>query len=97
MGNGMKKFVFLLSLIQSGMLYAAEQAVTLSVPGMNCPICPITIKKSLQKLAGVKFVNVSYENKTVTVSFEDSLTDVNTLLKATENVGYASTVLKKPR
>ncbi|MCK9396082.1 MAG: mercury resistance system periplasmic binding protein MerP [Methylobacter sp.] len=93
----MKKFVFLLSLIQSGMLYAAEQAVTLSVPGMNCPICPITIKKSLQKLAGVKFVNVSYENKTVTVSFEDSLTDVNTLLKATENVGYASTVLKKPR
>lgn len=68
MGNGMKKFVFLLSLIQSGMLYAAEQAVTLSVPGMNCPICPITIKKSLQKLAGVKFVNVGYENKTVTVS-----------------------------
>lgn len=94
MGNGMKKFVFLWLLIQSGMLYAAEQSVTLSVPGMNCPVCPITIKKSLQKVAGVKSVTVSYENKTITVSFEDSLTNVNSLLKATENVGYPATVLK---
>jgi len=93
----MKKFVFLLLLIQSGMLYAAEQAVTLSVPGMNCPVCPITVKKSLQKVSGVKSVTVSYENKTVTVSFEDSLTNVNSLLKATENVGYPSTVLKNTR
>jgi mercuric ion binding protein len=90
----MKKFAFLGLLIQSGMLYAAEQSVTLSVPSMNCPICPITVKKSLQKVAGVKYVTVSYENKTVTVSFEDSLTTVNSLLKATENVGYPSTVLK---
>lgn len=93
----MKKFVFLWLLIQSGMLYAAEQSVTLSVPGMNCPVCPITVKKTLQKVSGVKSVNVSYENKTATVSFEDSLTNVNSLLKATENVGYLSTVVKNTR
>ena len=93
----MKKFVFLWLLIQSGMLYAAEQSVTLSVPGMNCPVCPITVKKTLQKVSGVKSVNVNYENKTATVSFEDSLTNVNSLLKATENVGYLSTVVKNTR
>lgn len=94
MGNCMKKIIFLFLLIHSGFLFAAEQSVVLSIPGMNCPVCPITIKKSLQKVNGVKSVTVSYESKTAAVSFDDKLTDIESLLKATENVGYPA-ILKK--
>jgi mercuric ion binding protein len=82
--------VFWVLLSLSGVISAAEQSVLLSVPGMNCPVCPITIKKSLQQVAGVKSVNVSYESKTAEVSFDDKLTDIKSLMKATENVGYPS-------
>lgn len=92
MGNSMKNFVFLFLLSQSGLLFAAEQSVILSIPSMDCPVCPITIKKSLEKVAGVKSVDVSYENKTAAVSFDDHTLDVKSLLKATENVGYPSTL-----
>jgi mercuric ion binding protein len=94
MGNHMKNLFFLFLLLQSGLLLAAEQTVLLSVPDMNCPVCPITVKKSLQKVVGVKSVTVSYENKTAAVSFDDQKTDIKSLLKAMENVGYPSTVLK---
>lgn len=95
MGNKMKKLAFLLLLTQSGLLFAAEQSVTLSIPTMDCPVCPITIKKSLQKVIGVKSADVGYENKTAIVLFDDQLAKVESLLKATENVGYPATVSKK--
>lgn len=69
---------------------AAEQTIVLSVPGMNCSVCPITVKKSLQKVEGVKSVNVTYENKTATVSFDNEQTDISSLTNATRNVGYPS-------
>ncbi len=94
MGNKMKKLAFLLLLAQSGILFAAEQSVMLSISGMTCSVCPITVKKSLKKVEGVKTVTVSYENKTAVVVFDDQRTKVGTLLKATENVGYPATVLK---
>ena len=91
MGNIMKnRLVFWILLSISGVISAAEQSVILSVPGMNCPVCPITVKKSLQRVTGVKSVNVIYESKTAKISFDDKLTDIKSLLKATENVGYPS-------
>ncbi|MGZ8185882.1 MAG: mercury resistance system periplasmic binding protein MerP [Methylobacter sp.] len=83
-------FGFLLSI--SGILPAAEQSVILFVPGMNCPVCPFTVKKSLQKVDGVKSVNILYESKTAEISFDDKVTDINSLMKATENAGYPSQV-----
>ena len=97
MGNRMRLLIFLFLLAQSGVLFAAEQSVMLSISGMNCPVCPITVKKSLQKVEGVKSVNVSYESKTAAVAFDDQLTDIKQILKATENVGYPATVLKNNR
>ncbi|MFU8787748.1 MAG: mercury resistance system periplasmic binding protein MerP [Methylobacter sp.] len=90
----MKHLALLLLLAQSGILCAAEQSVMLSIPAMDCPVCPITIKKSLQKVAGVKSADVRYESKTAAVIFDDQLTTVESLLKATENVGYPATILK---
>jgi mercuric ion binding protein len=93
MGNIMRNtLVFWVLLSISGVLSAAEQSVVLFVPGMNCPVCPVTVRKSLQKVDGVKSVNVIYESKTAKISFDDKVTDIKNLMKATENAGYPSQI-----
>ena len=71
--------------------WATTQAVTLSVPGMTCAACPLTVKQALNKVKGVSKTEVSYEKRQAVVSFDDSLTNVQTLTKATADVGYPST------
>jgi len=73
-----------------GPVLAAEQIVTLSVPGMSCVSCPATVKGSLQKVAGVTKVEVSFEQKTATVTFDDAKASVTDLIDATTNAGYPS-------
>ena len=70
--------------------WAAPRTVTLKVSGMTCEACPITVKKALQKVPGVSKIDVLYEKKQVVVSFDDSKTNTDALVKATTNAGYPS-------
>lgn len=81
------------SLLMLGSVIAEEQSVKLSIPGMNCPVCPVTIKKSLQQVEGVKAVKIDYEAKTADVLFNDLYTNIGSLQEATKNVGYPSDLL----
>jgi mercuric ion binding protein len=74
----------------AGPLVAASQTVTLSVPGMTCVACPAIVKGSLQKVAGVTQVEVSLEQKTAVVTFDDAQASVADLIAATTNAGYPS-------
>lgn len=73
-------------------VWAATQTVTLSVPGMTCAACPITVKKAISKVDGVQKVEVSYEKRVAVVSFDDGRTSVQMLTKATEDAGYPSSI-----
>jgi mercuric ion binding protein len=92
----MKKLVTVLTLalVFSASAWAATKTVTLSVPGMTCAACPITVKKALNKVEGVTKTEVSFEKKEATVTYDDTKTSVNTLLDATKNAGYPSSVKK---
>lgn len=79
-------------LLASMPVWADVQTVTLAVPGMTCPVCPITVKKALQKVNGVTQVEVSYEKKEAVVTFDDAKTTVDSLTLATAGAGYPSTV-----
>ena len=72
--------------------WAVPQTVTLSVPGMTCATCPITLKKALNKVEGVEKIEVNLEKKEALVTFDDAKTTVEALLEATKNAGYPSTV-----
>lgn len=72
--------------------WAAIQTVTLSVPGMTCAACPITVKHALSKVQGVQKVQVSFEKKQAVVTYDDAKTNLAALTKATENAGYPSSV-----
>ena len=73
--------------------WAAMQTVTLSVPGMTCSTCPITIKIALSKVEGVSQVDVSYPDREAMVTFDDTRTSMKALTEATSNAGYPSTPL----
>jgi periplasmic mercuric ion binding protein len=74
--------------------WAAEQSVTLSMPTMDCEVCPITVKKALGKVVGVSRTDVSVPKREVTVTFDDAKTNVSALTAATKNAGYPSTPVK---
>jgi len=73
---------------------AETKTVVLDVPGMTCKFCPITIRKALQKVDGVIEAKAEFETKTATVTFDPTKTNVEALMKATENAGYKSTLKK---
>ena len=88
----MKKFAVLATIaVFASPLWAAPQTVTLSVPGMNCPVCPITVKKALMKVDGVSETQVSFEQREAVVTFDDAKASVEALTEATTNAGYPST------
>ncbi len=71
---------------------ADTKTVTLSVPGMDCAACPITVKKALSRVPGVSQVSASFERKEAVVTYDDSKASVDALTKATANAGYPSSV-----
>lgn len=72
--------------------WVTPKTITLSVPGMTCATCPITIKAALRKVPGVTEVTVSYEKLEAVVTFDDAKTNSDALIKATTDAGYPSTV-----
>ena len=81
----MKKLVVLATFAAfASPLWAAPQTVTLSVPGMNCATCPITVKKALTKVSGVSKTEVSLDRREA---------KVEALTRATKDAGYPSTVV----
>lgn len=90
----MKKLATLLALVAtlSTPAWATTKTVTLSVPGMTCEACPITVKKALSKVAGVQKAEVSFEKREAVVTFDDAKASADALTKATANAGYPSSV-----
>ncbi|MCL6556506.1 MAG: mercury resistance system periplasmic binding protein MerP [Burkholderiales bacterium] len=90
----LKKLILLLMLAfgLAGSAFAAMRTVVLSVPGMYCEVCPITVKKALQKVPGVTKVEVSFAKKEAVVTFDDAKTSIKALEDATFEAGYESTV-----
>ncbi|NWG88040.1 MAG: mercury resistance system periplasmic binding protein MerP [Hydrogenophilaceae bacterium] len=69
---------------------AAQKTITLSVPGMYCAVCPVTVKKALDKAPGVSRVAVNFDKKEAVVVYDDAKTTIKSLAKVTEQAGYPS-------
>ncbi len=88
----MKKFIVATLLAAlSTPIWATPRTVILSIPSMNCPVCPITVKKALGQVPGVIAARVNFDQRLATVTFDDATTSVDALTLATRNAGYPST------
>jgi len=77
--------------VTSNPAFAAQQTVTLAVPGMSCAACPITVKKALTRVDGVICAEVDYDKRQAVVIYDDTKADAAKLTRATANAGYPST------
>lgn len=69
---------------------AEAQSVILSIPGMDCPMCPITVRRALGKVDGVSSAEADLATKEARVLFDPAQTDVESLIKAVENAGFSA-------
>jgi len=68
------------------------RTVTLAVSNMSCALCPITVRKALEKTRGVQQATVDFASKTATVRFDPKATNEEALVRATTNAGFPSKV-----
>ena len=67
---------------------AAEQTVTFAVEKMTCAACPITVRKAMERVEGVKSVAVDFDAKTATVVFDPAVATPDQIGAASTNAGY---------
>lgn len=71
---------------------AAQRTVTLAVENMSCASCPYIVEQSLERVDGVVDAQVSFEERTAVVRYDDSRTGIDVLTRATEEAGYPSRI-----
>lgn len=75
--------------------FAADRDVALVVDGMDCAACPIMVRKSLERIDGVKVSRVDVDASTMhLIVSNDAVSDAD-LVKAAANAGYQSRIGNK--
>ncbi len=81
-------------MLSASSVQAAETTVVLKVEKADCSLCAPIVKRTISKVMGVKAVSVAEANANssavATVTFDDAVTSVPTLIAATTNAGYPS-------
>lgn len=71
---------------------APTEQVTLTIKGMTCKGCPVTVKKSLKKLDGVKETIVTLNPPRAIVVYDPKKVSTEKIVAATKNAGFPSTI-----
>ncbi|MBQ2485679.1 MAG: cation-translocating P-type ATPase, partial [Candidatus Methanomethylophilus sp.] len=66
----------------------SEQKETLRIGGMSCAACAVKIENSTRKLPGVTGSIANFGNNTATVTYDDSRTSHDDVVKAIVKAGY---------
>lgn len=75
-----------------GALAGEPKQIVLDVPSMNCALCPISVKKALEKVPGVLAAKADLATKTAQASYDPDRTSAEKLAKAVSDSGYPATV-----
>ncbi|RMH50494.1 MAG: copper chaperone [Alphaproteobacteria bacterium] len=67
---------------------SAQRTVTFTVENMTCALCPLTVKRAMSAVAGVRAVTVDLDSRTATVTFDPALTDADAIAAASRDAGY---------
>ena len=74
---------------------AGEATDTFTGENMTCALCPVTVRKTMERVEGVKSVTVDYEAKTATVRYDPAMATADAIAAASANAGYPA-VLAAP-
>ena len=90
----MNRFILIICVVAiPWTLFAGNlETVVLEVKNMTCAVCPITVRKALQKISGVTTAEVDFDKKSATVTFDPDKASPAILAKATSDAGNPSAV-----
>ncbi len=64
------------------------ETIELTVTGMKCGGCESNVKEKLSATAGVNTVSADFKAKQVTVEFDNTLTDLDTIKNVITQAGF---------
>lgn len=83
--------------VLAGAACAAEPArVTLDVPSMNCSLCPISVRKALERVPGVMRAKADLDTKSAEAVYDTGKVLPEALARAVSDAGYPASV-RKPK
>lgn len=71
---------------------APDQTVVFAVENMTCALCPVTVKRAMEGVAGVRSVQIDLQAHTATVQFDATSTTPDAIGFASTNAGYPAMV-----
>ena len=66
----------------------AEKTIKIKCTEMTCDGCKRSITKSINTLKGIAKLDIDLESKIITVAFDDSKTDAQSIVNAVIEAGY---------
>ncbi|MBY0415870.1 MAG: cation transporter [Bdellovibrionales bacterium] len=88
----MKNLGIIVMLIGFSQIALAEtRNACFSVEGMTCATCTVTTKAAIKKLKGIKDVQVSLDEKSAVIKYDDALTSSDEIKNKIDSVGYKAT------
>lgn len=81
--------------VAAGVSAGETKQVILDVPGMNCALCPPTVKKALQRVPGYVDAKVDLGTKRAVVTYDADKTAPESLARAVTDAGFPATVVTK--
>jgi len=71
--------------------FTGEEQVTLTVSGMTCELCDITVSRALLGLDGVSEAKVSFEPPQAVVTYDPLRVSIGDMERVTREIGYPAT------
>ena len=72
----------------------AFETAELAIENMTCASCPITVRKAIERVPGVRSVDVDFETKIATVEYDPALTSPSDIAAAPTGNGYPATIVE---
>lgn len=67
---------------------ATQATTTFAIEKMTCASCPISVRKAMKRVDGVKSVKVDFETKLAVVVYDPAQTTPDEISAASTDVGY---------
>lgn len=71
-----------------------QKQTTFGIEHMTCAMCPVTVKRAMEGVAGVSEVRVDFEAKTALATYDPRRTNAAAIAAASTDAGYPARALQ---
>ena len=64
------------------------QSITFEIENMTCALCPVTVKKAMEGVEGVRSVEIDFDSRTAKVAFDPAVATSEAIAAASTKAGY---------